>query len=141
MSKTVPILLIDDDLDDADIFKSILGELQVQNELVWFHSTLDAFDFLKKMDGQPFLIVSDVNLPKQTGIEFKKRVDQDPLLKTKCIPFVFLSTSVDKYVVTQAYEELTIQGFFKKPSSYAATKVLLREMIEYWRHCEHPSNC
>lgn len=140
MSKTGPIILIEDDHDDEEIFRGALKEIGVKNEFIWFSTTPEAFKFLKTMQGQPFLIFCDVNLPIQTGIEFKKQVDDDEQLRKKSIPFLFYSTSVDKKTVTEAYTKMTIQGFFKKEHSYTAIVDRLRLIVQYWMSCEHPTN-
>lgn len=140
MSKTGPIILIEDDIDDEEIFREALIEIGVKNELICFSSTPEAFGYLKTMTGQPFLIFCDINLPKQSGLDFKKQVDDDPQLRRKSIPFLFNSTSIDKSAVTEAYTQLAIQGYFRKQAQYSDVLASLRTIVEYWRWCEHPSN-
>jgi hypothetical protein len=41
--KTGPIILIDDDPDDKDVFIDILKELNVANKVIWFQNCDDAF--------------------------------------------------------------------------------------------------
>lgn len=84
--------------------------------------------------------MSDINLPLQTGIEFKKTIDEDHQLRQKSIPFIFFSTSVDSNAVTQAYGEMTVQGFFRKSSSYEELKRLVRLIMDYWKLCKHPNS-
>ncbi|PBQ30400.1 response regulator [Sphingobacteriaceae bacterium] len=140
MAKTGPIVLIEDDEDDAELFKTVLLELEIGNNLLWFSDTQTAMDYLTNSSGQPFLIVCDVNLPKQNGIAFKHEIEANEHLRRKSIPFIFYSTAVDKYVVTKAYEDLTIQGFFKKEHNYSIIKEQIKSIITYWMHCEHPSD-
>ena len=140
MSKTGPIILVEDDFDDEEIFREALSEIGVENELICFSTTFQAFEYLKKTTEQPFLIFCDVNLPKQSGLEFKRQLDNDPALKQKSIPFLFNSTSVDKRTVTEAYTHLTIQGYFRKQSNYPDVISSLKAIIDYWRCCEHPNN-
>ena len=140
MSKTGPIILIEDDADDQEIFKEAISQIGIKNELICFSTTFEALEFLNKMTGQPFLIFCDVNLPIQSGMDFKRQVDDDPELRRKSIPFLFYSTSVDKRSVTEAYTQMTIQGFFQKDFNYADIISRLRVIFEYWYGCEHPSN-
>lgn len=139
--KKSPIILIEDDTDDKEILEMILQDLNITNPLVWFANTGDAFEYLKITTQQPFLILSDVNLPGMTGIEFKKRIDDHPELRKKCIPFVLYSTSVDKQTVEEAYTKMTVQGFFKKNSGYDDIKNTIRVIYEYWEVCRHPNSC
>jgi CheY-like chemotaxis protein len=139
--KSAPIVLIEDDTDDKEILEMILQDLDITNPLLWFSNGPDAFEYLKTTTEQPFLILSDVNLPGMSGIEFKKKVDDHPELRKKCIPFVLYSTSVDKKTVEDAYTKMTVQGFFKKNSAYDDIKNTIRIIHEYWTYCRHPNSC
>jgi CheY-like chemotaxis protein len=61
--KSGPIILIDDDGDDKDVFQDILKDLKVSNRLIWFQNCDDAFSYLKTTSDQPFIIFCDLNLP------------------------------------------------------------------------------
>ena len=74
--KSGPIILIDDDADDKEVFLDILKELQVPNPVVWFQNCEEALTYLKVTTEQPFLIFCDLNLPGLPGIEFKRQVDR-----------------------------------------------------------------
>lgn len=136
-----PIVLIEDDTDDKEILEMVLKDLNITKTLIWFANGSDAFEYLKTTTEQPFLILSDVNLPGMSGIEFKKKVDDHPELRKKCIPFVLYSTSVDKQTVEDAYTKMTVQGFFKKNSGYDEIKNTIRIINEYWTYCRHPNSC
>ena len=139
MSKRGPIVIIEDDEDDKDIFSRILQELNITNKLVWFTRCEDAFTFLKTTSEQPYIIFSDVNLPKESGIEFKKRIDEDQQLREKSIPFVFYSTSVNQKTVNKAYTEMTVQGFFQKGHNLDEMKEQIKIINDYWANCKHPN--
>ena len=87
--KNGPLILIDDDADDRALIKEILDELPFKNEQIWFTNTIEAFNFLKQTASSPFLIICDENLPKEKGLQFKRRIDNDPQLRKKSIPFIF----------------------------------------------------
>jgi len=140
MSKQGPILLIEDDEDDKNLIEELLLELNVRNELIWFPTSIEAFSFLKVTPEQPFIIFSDVNLPLQNGVDFKKQIDRDHELRKKSIPFVFLSTSINQGMVNMAYEQSTVQGYFEKRSSYQDMKKMLGQIIDYWKVCRHPNS-
>src|SRR5687767_7002593 len=122
MSKPGLIIVLEDDADDQGILEEILKELNITNKLVWFGRSNEAFDYLKTTPEQPFIIFSDVNIPGDNGIEFKRQIDNDPHLRKKSIPFVFYSTSVDQKFVNEAYTKMTVQGFFEKGHSYEEIK-------------------
>lgn len=139
MAKRGPIIVIEDDPDDKHILEDILKELDIPNKLIWFTNGPDAFHYLKTTEEQPFVILSDVNLPGQNGIEFKKQVDNDKELRQKSIPFVFFSTSASKNTVTEAYTKMTVQGFFQKNSKYEEIKGTIKLIMDYWYLCKHPN--
>src|SRR5213082_1003520 len=111
MPQSGPIVIVEDDKDDQDVVRDILKEIGISNELIFFDKPQPALLFLKTSLEQPFLILSDVNLPQQSGVEFKRQIDTDSVLRAKSIPFVFFSTSVDKKTVDTTYKEMTVQGF------------------------------
>src|SRR5687768_2818899 len=93
--KSGPIILVEDDADDEDIFEEVLKELKVYNKIVWFINAKDAMEYLKATSEQPFIIFCDINLPGLSGIEMKRKIDADKELRRKSIPFVFYSTAAD----------------------------------------------
>lgn len=140
MAKNGPVILVDDDIEDIELVSSSLVELGIKNKIVHFNNCESAFQYLKTTTEAPFIILSDVNLPPQGGIEFKRRIDEDTQLRAKSIPFVFFSTSVDKKSVDTAYKEMTVQGFFEKANSYKDLKTVMKIIMDYWMVCRHPNS-
>lgn len=140
MAKSGPIIVVEDDIDDLEILKEALKENEFSHELICFGNGPDAFHFLKNTSQQPFLILCDVNLPRQNGIEFKTQIDDDRELRDKSIPFIFYSTHVSQYAVNEAYKNLTVQGFFQKNDTYEEFKNVVKTMIDYWSLCKHPNS-
>jgi response regulator RpfG family c-di-GMP phosphodiesterase len=140
MAKFGPIILVDDDTDDTELVSNALTEIGIRNKIIHFDNCDNAFQFLKTTTESPFIILSDVNLPARNGIEFKRRIDEDSQLRSKSIPFVFFSTSVDKKSVDTAYKELTVQGFFQKSNSYQDLKNVMKLIMDYWSVCRHPNS-
>jgi CheY-like chemotaxis protein len=134
-----PIILIEDDPDDKDVFQDILKDLKVFNPVVWFKNCDEAFSYLKTTSEQPFIIFCDVNLPGLNGIECKRQIDGDKELRKKSIPFVFCSTAVDQKTVDEAYTKMTVQGYFQKKNTYAELKETIKLIVAYWEECKHPN--
>jgi CheY-like chemotaxis protein len=139
MAKTGPIVIVEDDADDKGILEEILKELKISNKIEWLTNCDDAFHFLKATFEQPFIILSDVNLPGLNGLEFKRRIDDDEELRKKSIPFIFYSTSTDQKAVNEAYTQMTVQGFFQKGNSYEEIKRDIKIIFGYWQKCKHPN--
>lgn len=140
MASKGPIILLEDDDDDETLLSDIFQELNIPNRRIWFSNSKPAFNYLKTTPDQPFLILSDVNLLGESGIEFKRRVDNDPQLRAKSIPFVFYSTSVDQRAINEAYTKMTVQGFFKKGNNYGKMKNDIKLIFDYWQICKHPNS-
>lgn len=137
MSVTGPIIIAEDDDDEQEILQTVFQSLGVRNELKFFHNGRQILDYLIITPEKPFLIISDINLPLMNGLELREAIYNNPYLRRKSIPFVFLSTTGDKQVVEKAYE-LTVQGFFVKQNTIKEIEDCLRMILDYWRNCKHP---
>ena len=51
-----------------------LEELRVKNKVIAFNTAESALNFLYQTKEEPFLIISDINMPKMDVIAFKKRI-------------------------------------------------------------------
>lgn len=138
MSLKGPIILVEDDEDDQYLINKILEELQIPNVLRLHQNGLEALNYLKITQDKPLLILCDVNMPIMNGLELRKEIEDNPYLKQKAIPFIFLSTSGDISIVNEAYKG-TIQGFYKKESNYSLYKNNVEVIIRYWQSCLHPN--
>lgn len=133
-----PIIFIDDDPDDQTLFKPLLEQITPQREIIFFESGQKALDFLKSSDERAFLIISEVYMQELNGLEFRREIEKDPVLRRRAIPFIFLTHPIHKSMVEEAYE-LTIQGFFEKKSNLSAMQTQLQAIVDYWVNCLHPN--
>ena len=138
MADLNPIIILEDDIDDHEIFTEALNALWIKNELIIFTDATKALDFLLVTHKQPLVILSDINLPGMNGLTFRSVIQQNVYLKTKSIPFIFFTTGTSKQQVKAAYD-LTVQGFFIKPSSFVELQARLKTIIEYWSNCLRPN--
>lgn len=138
MAKAGPIIIVEDDPDDQELIESAIRNVGVANKIVFFVDGETAFNYLKTTTELPFIILSDVNMPRLNGIEFKRRIDEDAKLREKSIPFVFFTTSINQESVTEAYTKMTVQGFFTKSYSLEELNNTIRLIMDYWKVCRHP---
>jgi CheY-like chemotaxis protein len=139
MNKSGPIIIIEDDLEDQEILEEIFRKLDYKNEAVFFTDGEKALDYINQTDIQPFLILSDVNMPRINGFELRSKIFTNKLLQTKCIPYLFFTTGGNKKSVLDAYA-LSVQGFFIKPSSLDGLERTIRKIVEYWQECIAPGD-
>ena len=110
MNKNGPVIIIEDDLDDQEILKEIFQKLGYPNKVIFFTDGQSALDFLNKPGTLPFLILSDINMPKLNGFELRTKLKTDADLAVKCIPYLFFSTALNQKAVIDAYS-MSVQGF------------------------------
>ncbi len=113
MNKGGPIIIIEDDLDDQDILTEIFQELNYKNEIIFFKEGEKALEYLTDTTIEPFIIFSDINMPRLNGMELRAKVHENEDLRIKSIPYLFFSTSAEQQYVIDAYSK-SIQGFFCK---------------------------
>jgi DNA-binding NtrC family response regulator len=138
MNKRGPVIIIEDDMDDQDILAEIFKELNYANKLIFFGDSEQALEYLTKTDVEPFLVLSDINMPKLNGMELREKIHNNEDLRMKSIPYLFFSTGAEQKHVVDAYSR-SIQGFFVKPSNYDKLKSTIIKIVEYWQECVSPN--
>jgi CheY-like chemotaxis protein len=137
--KNGPIILVEDDLDDQEFIVDSFQILGIKNQINVFDNGREALAFLKTTEVQPFLIISDVNLPVLNGLQLKAEIQNNEYLRNKSIPFIFLSTSADKKAVEEAFK-LSVQGFFVKENTFEGIQQQLKHIVDYWKNSRHPNS-
>jgi CheY-like chemotaxis protein len=138
MNKKGPIIVIEDDADDQIFLVNVFKDLDYKNKIIFFEDGEKALDFLLATDIEPFLILSDINMPKLNGIELREKVHNNEDLRLKCIPYLFFSTSAEQAHVVDAYSK-SVQGFFIKPDRFDELKRVIKLIVDYWLECESPN--
>ncbi|MEO7531657.1 MAG: response regulator [Sediminibacterium sp.] len=138
MNKTGPIIVIEDDLDDQEVLVEIFHKLGYENQIIYFADGNLALDYLNKTEVAPFLILSDINMPKINGFELRNKIFTNEQLHVKCIPYLFFTSAANKKAVMDAYS-LSVQGFFKKPNTMEGLEKTIQKIVEYWKECIAPS--
>ena len=130
--------MIEDDIDDQEVLVEIFQKLGYINKIIFFQDGNDALVYLNKSDVQPFLILSDINMPRLNGFDLRNMVFTNEQLQTKCIPYLFCTTAANKKSVIDAYT-MSVQGFFVKRTSMQALENTVRKSVEYWQECIAPN--
>jgi len=138
MNKSGAIIIVEDDSDDQEMFRNVFDELNYKNEIIFFYDGQEALAYLTSESIEPFIVFSDINMPKLNGIELRTQIHENESMRIKTIPYLFFTTSAEQKHVIDAYSK-SIQGFFVKPSSIQDLKVLLKTIVQYWQHCVSPN--
>ena len=139
MNKNGPVIIIEDDEDDQLFLQEVFQKLNYSNEVLFFSDGLKALNYIHESNILPFVILSDINMPKLNGFELRNKLKNDAELKLKCIPYLFFSTAMNQRAVIDAYS-LSVQGFFEKQTSFAELEKTISVIMEYWKRCAAPNN-
>jgi CheY-like chemotaxis protein len=133
MNKTGPIIIIDDDTDDQELLRELFTELQLKNDFHIFPDGEAAITFLNNSNIYPFLIISDIKMPKMDGFELRELLSSKSE-RLKTIPFLFFTTGSTPQSLNYAYS-LSVQGIFQKPVRYSEWKTTMQNIVQYWTSC------
>lgn len=138
MNKNGPIIVIEDDRDDQELMSEVFEELGYKNEILFFEDGELALHHLESNHVEPFIVFSDINMPKLNGMELRDKIHNNEDLRLKCIPYLFFSTSSEQQFIIDAYSK-SVQGFFVKPTNYTDLRNTIKTIIEYWKACVSPN--
>lgn len=129
MTKSLNILLIEDDTIEVMKFNRVLSTLALNHKIIEANNGEKALEILKVKDIIPDIIILDLNMPKINGIEFLKILKQDEYLRY--IPAIILTTSNNHRDVLECYK-IGIAGYVLKPLKYEDYVDRIRKTLEYW---------
>ena len=113
------ILLVEDNLDDAELTRDTLQRARILNDLTVINDGATALDYLLRAVGEggnpeslPAVVLLDLNLPKLNGFELLKQIRADERLRR--LPVIILTTSPEQEAVLKCYE-LYADSYIRKP--------------------------
>jgi CheY-like chemotaxis protein len=133
----VLVMLIEDNMDHAELVIRTLEEHRIANRVSHFLDGQSALDYLFHRGEfaelaeakRPHLILLDLRLPRMDGIEVLKAVKEDAELKN--IPVVVLTTSEAEKDIAKAYSNHA-NSYLVKPVGFEDFKKLMEELGFYW---------
>ena len=129
MSKSLNILLIEDDAIEVMKFYRVLKKLEFNHQIIEATNGEQALDILNKKEIVPDIIILDLNMPKLNGIEFLNILKTDDALKF--IPAIMLTTSNNHKDVMECYK-IGIAGYILKPLKYEEYVDRIAKLLTYW---------
>lgn len=136
------ILLVEDDPNDAELTLEGLTRKALANQVDWVRDGQEALDYLLKQgahaerpNGNPFLIILDINLPKLSGLEVLRRIRATPDLRL--IPVVLLTSSREDRDLMAGYE-LGANAYVVKPVRFGEFIAAVQELGIFWALVNQP---
>jgi len=139
MNSNGPVVIIEDDQDDKEILEGVFEKLGYSNQILFFSNGQLALEYLNITHEMPFLILSDINMPRLDGFALRQKIKTDAALELKCIPYLFFTTAANQRAVVDAYS-MSVQGFFIKPSTISDIEKTIAAIMDYWKLCSSPNN-
>jgi CheY-like chemotaxis protein len=140
LSRTVHILLVEDDEVDAEAVVRAFRKQKIANPFTVVSDGVEALKVLRGEGGyeplpRPYLILLDINMPRMNGIEFLQAIRQDPVLK-RSIVFVLTTSDRDEDKMA-AYDE-QIAGYLLKNRAGEDFMDMISLLESYWHMIEFP---
>lgn len=135
--KSVEILLVEDNDNDAELALRALRKNNMVNKVVHVKDGPEALDYVfctgkfndRNKEEVPKLILLDLKLPKLTGLEVLKAIKEDVVAKT--IQVVMLSSSKEEPDIKSAYE-LGANSYIVKPVEFDKFTDAMKNVGYYW---------
>ena len=134
MSVPFTILLVEDEVSEAQLIRRALQGGKLLHKLVVVTDGAQAMAFLHKLppfkeSNRPDLILLDLALPIIDGWEVLKEVKTDPNLRS--IPIVILTNTQSEKEVAKAYD-LQANSYIVKPVDFTKFTEAIIKISEFW---------
>ncbi len=133
----VEILLIEDNLNDAELAIRALSKANIDKHLIHLKNGAEALEFLfgtgkfegRDLSNKPKVILLDLKMPKVDGLEVLAQLKANEL--TKSIPVVVLTSSKEHPDIKRAYS-LGANSYIVKPVEFDEFTKVITELGLYW---------
>ncbi len=131
------ILLVEDNPMDIDILREALVEVQPDTGACHLAAVQNSASAIAYLQGRaavggetlPDIVLLDINMPVENGIETLKKIKSDPALKH--VPVLMLTTSNRREDIVDSYAA-GAASYFLKPLKYSDLLDLLKSILIYW---------
>src|SRR5436189_4187885 len=124
-----PILIADDDADQAFLTTRALKDAGVQNPLLVVPDGAAAIERLRSAEPLPCLVLLDQKLPGKSGLEVLEWLRNQS--RTCTLPVLLLSASTFGGDARAAYL-LGANGYLVKPATLEEMRAIARAIKDYW---------
>jgi len=141
---SVEILLVEDNITDAELTIRELKKHNMANNLVHLKDGEEALNFLfatgkyadsREIQYPPKVVLLDIQMPKVNGIEVLQKIKTDP--KTRSVPVVILTSSKENPDIQKCYE-LGANSYIVKPVNFDGFAQAIKNLGFYWLLLNQP---
>lgn len=144
MNQSVEILLVEDNISDAELTIRELKKHHLANNLFHVKDGEEALDFIfatgkfenaNRANYLPRLILLDIQMPKVNGIEVLEKIRSDE--RTKSTPVVMLTSSNEDPDIKKCYL-LGANSYIVKPVNFDSFADVIKTIGFYWLLLNQP---
>lgn len=129
-SHALEILLVEDNIDDAELAIRALRKSNLANHLLHLQDGEEALEYLlNENNGKPKLVLLDLKMPKVDGIEVLQKLKATE--RTKSIPVVMLTSSKEERDIVEAYQ-LGVNAYIVKPLDFEQFGQAVGQLGLFW---------
>lgn len=131
MEQEAEILLVEDNMADAELTIRTLRKVHLANKLLHLQDGAEALDYLFGTVEHPLpkLILLDIKMPKVNGIEVLRKIKSTE--RTKLIPVVIMTSSAEDQDILSSYQ-LGVNSYVVKPVGFEAFAKAVADLGLYW---------
>ena len=141
---SVEILLVEDNVTDAELTIRELKKHNMANNLVHVKNGEEALDFIfatgiykdnRDIARPPKVVLLDIQMPKVNGIEVLEKIKSDP--RTRSTPVVILTSSKENPDIQKCYA-LGANSYIVKPVNFESFAQSIKNLGFYWLLLNQP---
>ena len=137
MLHEVEILLVEDNMSDAELTIRALNKAKIANNILHLKDGAEALDYLfgkgvyaeRDLTKVPRVILLDIKMPKVDGIEVLRQLKANE--HTKVIPVVIMTSSAEEKDIISSYQ-LGVNSYVVKPVGFEDFAKAVGELGLYW---------
>ena len=141
---SVEILLVEDNIDDAELAIRELKKHNLANNLFHVTDGEEALEFIfatgryngvRKVSSLPRIILLDIQMPKVNGMEVLAKMKGDE--RTRLTPVVILTSSKEDPDIKRCYD-LGANSYIVKPVNFEGFAEAIKRLGFYWLLINQP---
>jgi two-component system response regulator len=143
MFNQVEVLLVEDNIHDAEMTIRALRKINLANNLFHVKDGEEALDFIfaqgkfagRETSHLPKVILLDIKMPKVDGIEVLRQLKSRD--ESKVIPVVIMTSSKEEQDIINSYQ-LGVNSYIVKPVDFEGFAKAVSQLGLYWLLTNQP---